>query len=200
VGLAALGKALVLLERVGLPVVEARERKLTTRLLKGLAAMSGVEVFGLRDPDSARPSERGAIVTFGLRDAPHNLVAKELAEVGGIGVRNGCFCANLLVKHLLGVTCRSLRPMALFTLLDPAHAASLQTGLVRLSLGLENDESDVDTLLRVLDQISRRPRRRLDRLSAGHHLGTFLPRTPVQAEMEASAREVVERVYRLRTG
>jgi cysteine desulfurase/selenocysteine lyase len=131
-----------------------------------------------------------------LQTTPHNLVAKELAELGGIGVRNGCFCAHLVVKRLLQVTCNRLRPLALFMLLDPAHATILQTGLVRVSLGIENDEADIDTFLQVLDQVSQRPRRWLDRLTAGFHSGTFLPRTPAQVEMEASVREVAESVYR----
>lgn len=63
--------------------------------------------------------------------------------------------------------------------------------------GTENDgaEADIDTFLEVLDQISSRPRRRLDRFTAKHRAGTFLPRTPVQDQMEASSRVVTERVY-----
>ncbi len=82
---------------MGLPVIEAAERELTAHMLEGLRSMPGIRVFGGQDPRSPRFHRRIGTVAFSLSHVPYNRVAKELAELGGIGVRDGCFCANLTV-------------------------------------------------------------------------------------------------------
>ena len=47
-GIAALGKALVLLQRIGLDVIQAEEQALTARALRGLAQIPGLEFTGSR--------------------------------------------------------------------------------------------------------------------------------------------------------
>lgn len=64
-----------------------------------------------------------------------------------------------------------------------------------MSLGVENDKEDVDTLFRVLDRIARQPRDRVDRLIASIHGGTLLPQTDVQHQMDDFAKAAAQRVY-----
>ena len=52
VGVAAMGKAMTLLERIGLDVIQDEERALTQRALRGLTNIPDIEIFGLHDPDS----------------------------------------------------------------------------------------------------------------------------------------------------
>jgi selenocysteine lyase/cysteine desulfurase len=196
-GIAALGKALVFLQRIGMDIIEKEEQALTRRALRGLAQIPGIEIYGVQDPDSPRFLQKGGIVTFSLKNAPHNLVAKELAEQGGIGVRDGCFCAHLLIKRLLEMHPLRARGADLALILAPRFAGGVQTGLVRVSLGVENDGKDVDTLIRVLDRIARRPRDWMDRLAASVHGGTLLPRTDVQQQMNDFARTAAQRTYSL---
>ncbi len=89
-GIAALGKALVLLQRIGLDVIQEEEQALTGRALRGLAQIPGLKIYGIQDPDSPRFAQKGGVIVFGLKDIMPNRVAKELAEQGGIGVRYGC--------------------------------------------------------------------------------------------------------------
>jgi selenocysteine lyase/cysteine desulfurase len=194
-GIAALGKVLLLLQRIGLEVVEEEERALTRRLLRGLAQIPGIEIFGIQGPRSPRFRQKGGVIVFSLRNIPHNLVAKELAEQGGIGVRDGCFCAHLLIKRLLRMSPLRARLADLALILAPRYASAVQTGLVRVSLGIENSEEDVDTFVRVLDKIARQPRERIDRFAAAVHGGTLLPQTTVQRQMEDFARVAARRVY-----
>jgi selenocysteine lyase/cysteine desulfurase len=195
-GIAALGKALVLLGRIGMDVVEAEERTLTRRMLLGLTRIPGIRIYGIQDPDSPRFAQKGGVVVFSLKDAPHNLVAKELAERGGIGVRNGCFCAHLLIKRLLAMHPLRARMADLALTLAPRFSSGVQTGLVRVSLGIENDEKDVDILIRTLDEIARQPRAWRDRLIAAAHGGTpFLPQTDVERQMDDFAMAVARRIY-----
>ena len=196
-GIAALGKALVLLQRIGLGVVEEYERALTRRALEGLATIPGLELFGLQSPTSPRFAHKGGVITFSLRHVPHNLVAQELAEQGGIGVRSGCFCAHLLVKHLLHMHPLRARLADLALLLAPRHASLVQTGLVRISLGLENDLAEVDRFLQVLGRIARQPRAELDRQIAAFHGGTLLPQTEIRRQMTDLGWMRAQRVYPL---
>jgi selenocysteine lyase/cysteine desulfurase len=194
-GIAGLGKALVLLQRIGLGVITEEEQALTAHTLRGLARIPGLQLYGIQDPDSHRFAQKGGVIAFSLKSVPHNLAAQELAEYGGIGVRDGCFCAHLLVKYLLKIHPLRARVADLGVILFPEFASAVLPGLVRVSLGLENDTTEIDTLVRVLDRIARQPRSRADRLIAALHNGTLLPRTEVRQQMDAFAQAAAQRVY-----
>jgi selenocysteine lyase/cysteine desulfurase len=195
-GITGLGKALLLLRRISLDLIQEEEQALTARALRGLAQIPGLEIYGIKDPDSSRFARRGGVIVFGLKDVPHNLVAKELAEKGAIGVRSGCHCAHLLVKSLLHIDPFRVWLTDLGLAFFPRFTGPMLPGVVRVSLGLENGEEDVNTLLRVLGQIARQPRNWADKLIASMHYGTrILPQTDVQHQMDDFARTVAGRVY-----
>ena len=195
-GIAALGKALVFLQRIGMDVVQEDEQTLTGRVLRGLAQIPGLTIYGIQDPASPRFAQKGGVIVFSLKDVPHNLAAQELAEQGGIGVRNGCFCAHLVVKRLLKIYPLRAHMADLGLILFPRFTSVVLPGLVRVSLGIENDKEDVDTLIRVLVRIAHQPRAWVDRLLASMHSGTpFSPQTDVQQQMSHFARAAAQRVY-----
>lgn len=183
-GIAALGKALVLLQRVGLEVIQQEEQDLIARALRGLAEIPGLTVFGVRTPDSPRFPRRSGVIAFSLRRKMADRVAAELAEQGGIGVRFGCHCAHVLVKRMLGVS----KPLEEFQRLMVNVFPRLSLpGVTRVSLGIENTPEDVEALLDVLGQISRQ---------AAAVSNPFRRRkTPIQEELEAFVRAAVDRVY-----
>jgi selenocysteine lyase/cysteine desulfurase len=152
-GIAALGKALVLLQKIGLELIREEEQVLTERALHGLARIPGLTLYGVKDPDSPRFAQKGGVIIFSLKGIMPNVLAKELAERGGIGVRYGCHCAHLLIKHLLKVSPGLQRFQGVLLTLFPKIRLP---GLTRISLGLENSEEDIDTLLQVLDKIARK--------------------------------------------
>ena len=148
-GIAALGKALVLLQRIGLDVIQEEEQALTGRALAGLAQIPGITIYGIKDPDSPRFARKGGVIAFDLKGILPSRVAKELAERGGIGVRYGCHCAHLLIKRLVGIPPLLERLQGLIVTLLPQVNLP---GVVRVSLGIENSEADVDTLIQVLGE------------------------------------------------
>jgi selenocysteine lyase/cysteine desulfurase len=154
-GIAALGKALVLLQRIGLQVIQSEEQALTARAVRGLAQIPGLKVYGVKDPDSPRFAQKGGVIAFDLGSILPSRVAKGLAERGGIGVRYGCHCAHLLIKHVLHVPPLLQQLQGLILTIFPRLSLP---GVVRVSLGIENSEEDVDTLLHVLGEIARQPR------------------------------------------
>jgi selenocysteine lyase/cysteine desulfurase len=90
VGIAALARALVELERLGGEARHEHERALTERLHAGLAAIPGVRVItGFDDAH-----DRLGIATIELEHGSVGLVAAALAAEHGISVRAGRFCAH----------------------------------------------------------------------------------------------------------
>ena len=155
VGIAALGKALVLLQRIGLDLIREEEQVLTRRALLGLGQIPGLRIFGIKDPDSPGFTQKGGVIAFEMKGIFANKVARELAERSGIGVRYGCHCAHLLVKHLLNVP-PSLEKFQ--RLIAALFHGVVFPGVARISLGIGNSEEDIDKLIKTLDKIAREPR------------------------------------------
>ncbi len=181
-GIAALGKALLLLQRIGLDVIQEEESELTARLLRGLALLPRVTVHGIRDPQSPQFAHKGGVVIFDVNKKLPAAVAEALAVQGGIGVRSGCHCAHLLVKHILHIPA----PLEQFqgALLRVLPKLSLP-GVVRISLGIENSAEDVDALLLALAALGEGPkvdaRHMLDGFAAGVAQEVFRPTPNGQA-------------------
>ncbi len=163
VGAVALAAALRALSRVGMDAVAAHEAVLVAHALRGMRALAGLRVFG--DGDPARARERTGVIPFAVDGVPHALVAAILAAEHGIGTRNGCFCAQPYLAHLLDATPDDAR-ITRERMLAGDHERV--PGLVRASFGLYNDERDVDRLLRALAAITRGQYRRDYRYDAAH--------------------------------
>ncbi len=154
-GIAALGKALVLLQRIGMEVIRKEERALTARALRGLEHIGGIKIHGIKDPDSPAFARKLGVIAFEVKGMLSGRVANALAERGAIGVRYGCHCAHILIKHLVGVPPSLEWIQRLMAILAPRLRFP---GLVRVSLGIENCEEDIDIFLNVLG-IYAHPRR-----------------------------------------
>jgi selenocysteine lyase/cysteine desulfurase len=154
-GIAALGKALVLLQRVGFDVIQEEEQALTARALRGLKQIPGITVYGISDPDAPQFARKGGVIVFRVEGIRANRVAQELSERGGIGVRSGCHCAHLLIKRLLNIP--PLLEQFQGVILTLFKQLSLP-GLTRISLGLENSAEEIDTLLQMLRDIAAQAR------------------------------------------
>jgi selenocysteine lyase/cysteine desulfurase len=157
VGIAALGKALLLLQRIGMELILEEEQSLTRQALIGLSRIPGLTIYGVKDPESPGFPHKAGVIVFTLKGMMAPRVAKELAERGGIGVRTGCHCAHILVKHLVGVPSGLERFQWLIAKLFPGIKFP---GIVRVSFGIENNKEDIDTLIQVLDKIARKSQTR----------------------------------------
>ncbi len=154
-GIAALGKALVLLQRIGLDVIQEEEQAMTARALLGMGRVPGLKIYGIANPESSTFVHKGGVIPFDVKGVLSHTVARELAARGGIGVRSGCHCAHLTVKRMLGVPSWAERLQGV--ILTVLRRFELP-GVVRVSLGIENGEEDVDTLIQVLGGVARQPK------------------------------------------
>jgi selenocysteine lyase/cysteine desulfurase len=174
-GIAALGKALLLLGRIGLEVIQEEEQALTAQALRGMAQIPGVEVYGIKDPGSPSFANKGGVISFTVKDTMAGPVAEALAA-RGIGIRSGCHCAHLLVKHVLHIHPVLEQFQGLILTLLPKLSLP---GVDRVSLGIENTAEDVDALLAALAEIAQQPK----------------AQPKFQAQLDAFAQGVAQRVY-----
>jgi selenocysteine lyase/cysteine desulfurase/glyoxylase-like metal-dependent hydrolase (beta-lactamase superfamily II)/rhodanese-related sulfurtransferase len=128
-GIVAMARALMFLQSIGIDEIRKHEVALTKRVMTGLQNVGGITMYG-----PARAEDRLGVVSFNIEGVSELLAAAVLSEEGGIAVRSGRFCAHIYMDRLL------------------ALSKSEQTGAVRASVGLYNDEHDVD---RLIDYVGR---------------------------------------------
>lgn len=116
--------------------VESHERYLLGRLRQGLKAIPGVQTWSIFGEDH----DRVAVVTFTIEGLDSSLVSALLSAEHGIGVRDGKFCAHILVDRLLA-----------------GRRGSAQATAVRASMGLANTEEHVDRLLAAVRALATHP-------------------------------------------
>jgi selenocysteine lyase/cysteine desulfurase len=150
IGAVALAAALKTMDEIGMDAVAAHEAELTRYALQRLLGLDGVTVYGSTDVEHT--AGRAGVIPFGVRGMEHGKVAAILGFEGGIGVRNGCFCAHPYILRLLGVTDEEYRQFRTRVL---AHNRADLPGLLRMSFGCYNDFADVDRLVEMLERILR---------------------------------------------
>ena len=101
VGAVAMAVAARTLMAAGMESIERHESDLTTYALDRMRSVPDIHFYGETDP--RRTDDRIGVISFNLGSLHHALVAAILAYEGGIGVRNGCFCAQPYVMRLLGL-------------------------------------------------------------------------------------------------
>jgi cysteine desulfurase / selenocysteine lyase len=122
-GAVAMTAAIDYLEGVGPHRILAHEQALARRAMEGLAALSGVRIFGPTDPLA-----RAGVVSFTMEAAhPHDIAT--ILDSEGVAIRAGHHCAQLVMKRY-GI---------------PATA--------RASFYLYNTPEDVDRLLQALEVV-----------------------------------------------
>lgn len=127
-GLAGLAAGVKFVMETGVDNIRTHELKLTARFLSGLAQIRGATVYGPTDADS-----RVAVVSMNLTGWSPSDLTHALDREFGILTRAGLHCAP-----------RAHRTIKTFP-----------QGTVRFSFGLFNTETEVDTSLSALDDLSR---------------------------------------------
>jgi selenocysteine lyase/cysteine desulfurase len=145
----ALAAAIDVLTRVGMANIAAHEHELLTYTYLKLRNIPGIALYG--PTEDLR--EKVGVVTFNVDGMHHALTAAILGIEGGVGVRNGCFCAHPYVKELLHVSADDDHRLTAEVL---AGNKSSMPGMVRASLGCYNNEEDIDRLAEMLHRVAKR--------------------------------------------
>ena len=130
-GIAGLGAGIAVILRDGVSSNGARQRALAWRLRAQLADVEGLRLYGPSEPSVPT----APIVPLAVEGLGSGQVARILDKEFGIAVRAGLHCA------------------------PEAHrvAGTLETGLVRLSLGHTTTEAEVDAASAALAHIASKP-------------------------------------------
>jgi cysteine desulfurase/selenocysteine lyase len=166
IGAVALGVAIETLVELGFDEMLHHEVELGTSLLTRLGRIQGVGVLG--GPDT-RAGARLGLASFVVEGLHHGLVAAALSHEWGIAVRNGCFCANPYVFHLLHLDKKAVD--AVEGEVTAGHRKALP-GAVRASLAPYNTASEVD---RFVDAVTHIAQGRLKTTYDQSADGTFSP-------------------------
>ncbi|MFQ5340209.1 MAG: aminotransferase class V-fold PLP-dependent enzyme [Anaerolineae bacterium] len=148
VGAVALAASIRTLSQVGMDAIAAHEMELTSYVLSRLNRLAGVRVYGSHDPD--RLDDRLGVIAFEVDGIYHGKVAAILGFEGGIGVRDGCFCAHPYVLELVGISDASHDDYKRRIL---AGDRSDLPGMVRVSFGCYNTLEEIDALVEMLERI-----------------------------------------------
>lgn len=149
-GIAALGKSLLLLQRIGFDAIRAEEQSLTALALEKMKAVKDLKIFGLQDGSSPQMLTKTGVIAFYLKDIIAFKVARELAY-RGIGVRSGCHCAHMLIKHLLQIPPFLEKFQGVIIRLFPKLSLP---GVVRVSMGIGTTKEDIFALVKALHEIA----------------------------------------------
>lgn len=196
-GVAALAKSAILLRQIGFEAIEAYESDLTARALAVLGEFDDLRVYGVQERSEPEFPDKGPVIVFEMRNVPHNLLAKYLAEFGGIGTRNGCFCAHMLVSNQL-MEIEDWRPRAvkIILALRGNWFLPLMPGLVRISFGIENDADDIDRLRETLEHIENIKLGPINCWLASVHEGTYImPRSGAERAIEGFVQQQARMVF-----
>jgi len=175
-GAVALAEALSVLTSVGMDRVAGHERELIEYCTAGAGKIPGITLYGPVDD----PGIKVGVLPFTLSGIDHALVATILSTEGGIGVRNGNFCAQIYMRGLLKVTQEEEKANRAMS----CDSASLP-GMVRASLGCYNNREDIDAFLVMLEKIARREfqgKYEIDPETGSYREENFALRLPTSAE------------------
>ncbi len=137
------------LTEIGWDRICAHECGLLAALLDGLAGIEGVTVYGPTGADAS--ARKVGVVAVTVAGVDHGLVAAALGFEHGVGVRSGCFCAQPYLAHLLGLDSTQTAGWVERARNGDKRGAP---GLVRISLGLGNDRTDVDRVVEAVRGIA----------------------------------------------
>lgn len=127
VGLAGLAAGVKYINEQGLDKIRAHGQGLLTMLVDGLRKISGVAVYGPKQPERQVP-----VVSFNLRSLGSSEVAFLLDRVYDIACRSGLHCAPAAHRSL----------------------GTLEAGTVRLSLSYHNTAAEVEKILAAIAQVA----------------------------------------------
>jgi selenocysteine lyase/cysteine desulfurase len=150
VGAVALAESIAILEAIGMSAIAEHEQALLGYAIGKMKKLPGVRIFGPTDDLSSKVG----VLPFTVEGMDHALVATILSIEGGIGVRNGNFCAQPYMRKLLDVTPEEEKAKRAARCDNP-----VLPGMVRASFGCYNNEEDVDLFLEMLGRILRKEHR-----------------------------------------
>ncbi|MBS4536586.1 aminotransferase class V-fold PLP-dependent enzyme [Clostridium sp. D2Q-14] len=148
IGSLALMKSINILEEINMENIKKHETILTKKLISNLKTIQNIKLY--ISFDNINPNNHLGVISFNIKNIPHNFLASLLSFEGNIGVRNGCFCAHPYVHRLLNLSSTDIRKMQQKMIFGQIKDVP---GLVRISFGMYNTEKEIDNFIKFLNLI-----------------------------------------------
>ena len=145
-GVVALVAAIKTLTALGMKNIDHYENELTNYANLKLKAIPGITLYSHTAPGEPRIG----VIPFNINGLAHEQVATILSNEAGIAVRTGCFCTQPYIQQLLSITPKQMQ-------FYKNNVDAPRPGVVRLSFGLYNDFSEINTLIHLLERITKHP-------------------------------------------
>ena len=146
-GVVAFGKALEWLDEIGMDWIRQHELDLLRTTKQRLEDIPGVTMLA-----NIPPEERLGVLSFNIEGYHDEVASSALNDTFGIATRNGCFCAHPYLSRLLNFD----DPERIFQelLKNPDLP---KPGAVRATIGIFNNENDMDALIHAVSQLAAHP-------------------------------------------
>jgi selenocysteine lyase/cysteine desulfurase len=138
-GVIALGASLKWLAGIGMDWIRQHELELLKHVEGGLRQIEGVTILGNIPAD-----QKLGVLPFNVRDLHHEDVSWFLNDEFGIATRNGCFCAHPYLTQLLKLEHQDAEDIRRKI---AAGEEVILPGAVRATIGIFNNEEDMDKLV-----------------------------------------------------
>ena len=142
-GAVALALAVLFLKNIGMDNIRQHEKKLFERLYRKLKDLDDIQTYGPSNLD-----KKIGVVPFNIHGIHHTKGALMLNWENAIACRNGCFCAHPYLHELLTVNELDELKKQLRAGKNP-----VLPGAIRASLGLYNNDEEVDIFIETLGNI-----------------------------------------------
>ncbi len=148
-GVIALGASLKWLEEIGLDWIYNHERELLLRTEERIRAIPGVEFLAKIPLD-----KKLGVLSFNIDGIHHEAVSQILNATYGVATRNGCFCAHPYLSALIGLPMEEANEIRRKMI---ANEEILLPGAVRATIGIYNNDDDLDKLVDAVAAIAADP-------------------------------------------
>lgn len=145
-GVVALVAAIKTLTALGMKNIDHYENELTNYANLKLKSIPGITLYSHTAPGEPRIG----VIPFNINGMAHEQVATILSNEAGIAVRTGCFCTQPYIQQLLSISPKQMQ-------FYKNNVNAPRPGVVRLSFGLYNDFSEINTLIHLLERITKHP-------------------------------------------
>lgn len=145
-GVVALVAAIKTLTTLGMRNIDSYENELTTYANQKLKSIPGITLYSHTTPGEPRIG----VIPFNIKGMAHEQVATILSNEAGIAVRTGCFCTQPYIQQLLSISPKQME-------FYKNNTKAPRPGVVRVSFGLYNNFSEINTLTHLLEKIIKRP-------------------------------------------
>jgi selenocysteine lyase/cysteine desulfurase len=180
IGAIALSESVKILGQIGMENIKNHEKELLKLLYSELSNLPGIKIYSV--PLNNSLSDMVGVLTFTVKDIPHNLIASALAWEGGIGVRSGCFCAHPYIHRLLGLSAREISRLQRNLVLNENKNTP---GMVRVSFGMYNNIDEIKSFINTLKKILDKKNKLLDEYKFNSKTGEYEPISSLQINWES---------------